>query len=331
MLISPRRFGKTSLINKVLNETSRPKIFLDMQLVTNTEDFAAQLLKRVYRIYTFEKLKNYVKNFRIIPGIIINPVTGDVEVTFHPSASSHILLEDVLNLIEKACSSKNRPIVVLDEFQEIYNIGKNLNKYLRSTIQHHKNINYIFSGSQESLMRSIFENKKSPFYHFGEVMLLDKIPEDEFKCYLSSGLRRVTEKHIEISTEILNITRAHPYYTQQLAYTVWELLNCNSGRTNIVGNAVKEVVKHHDMDYERLWLTFNRTDMKTLIGMASSGLAPLSAEFSIKFFTGATSTVYSSIKRLLLPGIVIKTESGYEIDDPFFMKWIIDKREASLD
>ncbi|MBU0661726.1 MAG: hypothetical protein ABIJ40_09755, partial [Bacteroidota bacterium] len=61
-----RRFGKTSLINKVTNTTNRPSIYLDLQLITNTADFAAQLLQRLYRIYPFEKLKQQIKNFRLM-------------------------------------------------------------------------------------------------------------------------------------------------------------------------------------------------------------------------------------------------------------------------
>lgn len=326
IIISPRRFGKTSLISKVIKEIERPFIFLDLQLITNTEDFAAQLLKRVYRIYPFEKIKQIIKNFRIIPNISLNPLNNEVDISFQPVSPSTILIEDVLNLIERVSDKKKKLIVVFDEFQEIKNIEKDLDRQLRSTIQHHQKINYVFLGSQESLMRDIFEKKKSPFYHFGYLLPLDKIPQQEFLAYLTVGLKSVSVKSEEIAKEILEITKSHPYYTQQLAFTVWELLNYTGKMKNPVEEAVSEIIRHHDMDYERLWNTINRTDMKILIGMSLSEITPLSSEFSKKYFTGASSTIFSSLKRLAQKGLVIKTEFGYEIDDPFFKRWVNKRR-----
>ena len=326
IIISPRRFGKTSLISKVIKKINRPSIFVDLQIITNAEDFAAQLLKRVYRIYPFEKIKQIIKSFRIIPNISFNPMNNEVDIKFQPVSSGSILVEDALNLLEKISEKKKKIIVVFDEFQEIKNIGKDLDRQLRSIIQHHQNINYVFLGSQESLMRDIFEKKKSPFYHFGYLLPLDKIPYQEFLTFLAYGLKSVTFKSTEISNEILEITKAHPYYTQQLAFNVWELLNNDGKIKNFVEEALNEIIRHHDMDYERLWNTINRTDMKILIGMSLSEIPPLSSDFSKRYFTGASSTIFSGLKRLAQKGMVIKTGSGYEIDDPFFKRWIILRR-----
>ena len=79
---------------------------------------------------------------------------------------------------------------------------------------------------------------------------------------------------------------------------------------------------YHDIDYERLWNTLNRTDMKILIGMTFSSSSPLSEDFSRRYDPGPVSTVYSSLKRMMQEGFVVKTEEGYGIDDPFFRRWI---------
>ena len=271
-------------------------------------------------------MRQLVKNFRIIPNISLNPMNNEVDISFQPVSSGSILVEDVLNLIERVNDKKKKLIIVFDEFQEIKNIGKELDRQVRSTIQHHQNINYVFLGSQESLMRDIFEKKKSPFYHFGYLLPLDKIPQQEFMEYLSAGLESVALKSEEIAKEILEITKSHPYYTQQLAFTVWESLNNTGKMKNPVEEAVDEIIRHHDMDYERLWNTINRTDMKILIGMSLSEITPLSSEFAKKYFRGASSTIFSSLKRLAQNGLVIKTEFGYEIDDPFFKRWVKRRR-----
>ena len=79
-------------------------------------------------------------------------------------------------------------IVVLDEFQEIIGIEKGIDKRLRAFMQEQNMISYIFLGSQESMMTQIFERKRSPFYHFGQLMRLDKIPFDDFLLYIKERL-----------------------------------------------------------------------------------------------------------------------------------------------
>ena len=144
--------------------------------------------------------------------------------------------------------------------------------------------------------------------------------------FLKEKFDDITDKGKELSQEILGITDSHPYYTQQLASTVWELLVRFGFSPGIVETAANEIVKSHDNDYERLWNNFNRTDMMVLNGMSASYISPLSDEFSRVFGTGATSTVFSTLQRLTNKGIILKEGSVYIIDDPFFKRWIVLRR-----
>lgn len=328
ILISPRRYGKTSLIKKIINESKFKHLYLDLQLITSPEDFAAQLLKRIYRIFPVQKMKDYIKSFRIIPSVSMNPVTGEIDVSFSRSLQKMVPLEDVLNLIEKYGSANRKIIVILDEFQEIFRISPGLDRVLRSIIQVHKNINYIFLGSSESLIREIFEHKKSPFYHFGYLMTIDKIPKEIFCIFLEEKFLNISEEAKGLSIRIIEKTDSHPYYTQQLAFSVWEILNTSGYSSDIVEAASAEIILGHDNDYERLWNTFNRTDMMILIGLSESVLSPLSEEFSRLYGTGALSTVFSSLKRLTQKGILIKSLSSYSMYDPFFKQWIRERRRV---
>lgn len=326
ILISPRRFGKTSLIRKIVNESQRRFVFLDVQIVLSVEDFASQLLKRIYRIYPFEKLKNHIKSFRIIPIVTVNPVTGETEISFKPGSNDLIPLEDVLNLIEKLGTAEKKILVVLDEFQDIFRIGNGLDRFLRSVMQNHSHINYIFMGSSESMIREIFGKRNSPFYRFGTLMSIGKISNEKFTPFLEEKFAGIIENANELSGELLKITGCHPYYTQQLAFTVWELCSRSGFSPGVVELAANELVRSHDNDFERLWNTFNRTDMRIIYGMSASSISPLSDEFSKRFGTGAASTVFSSLLRLAGRGILLKDETGYSIDDPFFARWILLRR-----
>jgi AAA+ ATPase superfamily predicted ATPase len=319
ILISPRRFGKTSLITKVTKSLKRPVIYLDLQLVTDTADMATQLLKRVLKISKYEKIKHFLANFRITPTIMHNPLNNNVEVSFVPSIGNNFThLEDALNLIEKIGENGKRPIVIFDEFQEIISLNKNLQKQLRSVIQHHTNINYVFLGSLESMMKQIFETKKSPFYHFGYLMMLEKIPYKDFFNYLKTRFEKVSDKSEIIAAEILNFTQQHPYYTQQLAFYSYSFLEEEKYDNNMFNAVINKIITIHNNDFERLWNTLSKTDKKIMITLAF--------QEKISVIEQPTSTVYSGIKRLLSKGYIIKNEH-FELDDPFFKFWLKTKRE----
>ena len=313
ILISPRRFGKTSLVVKALRESNRKHIMLNLQSVVSTEDFAARLLKEIFKIYKFEKVKHFIKNFRIVPTISLNPMTDGVDVSIMPMVDNRVLIEDVFALLQAIASEEDRLIVVLDEFQEIKSIDKNLDRLLRSIMQLHKNINYLFLGSQESMMREIFEKKKSPFFHFGQLLHLDKIPCDDFKLYLLERLSFVDNAD-EICNEILAFTKCHPYYTQQLASQVWEI-GRKGEMDNIVNEAIARLLEFHDLNFERIWLNFNNTDKRILMWLANNN-----KPYALMGI--AQSTISSSLKRMLKDGYVIKT-AEYEVEDPFFRNWIL--------
>jgi len=325
ILISPRRFGKTSLILKAVNNINRKYIYLDLQVTNSIEEFASAYLKKIYKLFPVEKIKAYIKHFRITPQITVNPVSNEFDVSFNFTGSSFPVLEDTLNLLEQLSAKNDRTIVILDEFQEIKQLEKGFDKKLRALIQHHENINYVFLGSQESLMKYIFESKKSAFYHFGQVMQLQKIKDENFQEFLMNGLNSVTNNAKTLSQQILEFTQGHPYYTQQLAYLVWNLLYMEKPADEVVNIAVSENILSHDYDFERLWNTLNLTDRKTLIHILQNSNAP----FSHKNLNIPASTLMSSIKRLLINGFVIKRTKGYELDDPFFKQWLLNRRATS--
>lgn len=323
ILISPRRFGKSSLVSMAIKGLGRPSIMINMLQVTSTEDFASSLLRELFKLYPWQKIKHKLTHFRIVPTISTNPLTGGMDVSFNPTADSSVLLEDAMALVEKVGSPEKRIIVILDEFQGVLNIRKGLEQQLRAIMQKQNNINYIFLGSQESMMEGIFERKKSPFYHFGSLMRIGAIPYKDFHEYLAERLSPVIpvgHDCEQTATEILEVTNCHPYYTQQLAAKVWEILALGSDKSgSLVDLAISSIINVHDLDYERLWETFNRTDKKVM-QLLSIGKDPRQGRIF------SPSTLASSIKRLTASGYLIN-EKVTKIEDPFFSRWLAQKQQ----
>lgn len=315
VLISPRRYGKSSLVRKAVKKSGRTAVFVNLQMAVDAEDLASLLLKEVFRSHRWEKVKHLMTHFRFTPTFSTTPTGDSIDISFQPSVDTTVVLEDVLALLEKVGRPDNRLVVVLDEFQEIMGMEKGLDKKMRAVMQEQQNVNYIILGSQETMMTEIFERKKSPFYHFGLLMGLKKIPYGDFINYIAERLPLSdTTSCLTIAADILDVTQCHPYYTQQLASQVWEILSYQQTDSNIVGQAVEQLTDAHDYDYERLWLNFNRSDRRVLQQL-SLGKKP-SAERSVP-----TSTIYSTVKRLIKAGYVLRNEE-YEMEDPFFKRWI---------
>ena len=147
-------------------------------------------------------------------------------------------------------------------------------------------------------------------------MNLKKIPYEDFYAYIECRLPKMpAAQKATITEEILKFTNVHPYYTLQLASAVYNAIEYGKVKEDPVAFAIKKQVEEHSLDYERLWANMNRTDRKVMLALAHRE-NPM-ADRSVP-----ASTLFSSIKRLLKQGYVIKTGS-YELEDPFFGEWIL--------
>lgn len=195
VLISPRRMGKTSLIKKVQRSITNPKIkvvYMDVYDCRSEYDFynkfAALILEQ-----TSSKMEQALENtkqflLRVSPKISFSPdPTADFSLSLGITPHSNTP-EEILNLPEKIAQKHNTHIIVcIDEFQQIGEFPDALavQKRLRSVWQHQQNVSYCLFGSKKHLMANLFQSKRMPFYQFGEMMFLDKIPTEDWIKYIS--------------------------------------------------------------------------------------------------------------------------------------------------
>ena len=109
---------------------------------------------------------------------------------------------------------------------------------------------------------------------------------------------------------------------------MWDSIDLKQDVDSLVHQTINKLIQIHDIDYERLWINQNQTDRKILIALANKEKAILNDAFKQKYGVSATSTVYSSIKRLMNQGYINKLNTSYELDDPFFAEWIKSNRDA---
>ena len=232
ILISPRRMGKTSLVEKVcsLVESDTLKIAkIDAFGCRSENDFINAFATAVVRA-TSSKWEEWMENAKIflsrfIPKISIgqDPLT-DFSIALEYNRANTVT-EDILQLPETIAKQKGIKIVIcIDEFQQIADFPDSITfqKKLRSVWQLQSNVSYCLYGSKKHMMEKMFQSQRHPFYRFGDLFYLDKISETDWVEYICDRFR-VTGKEIsrELASEICTVTDRYSSYVQQLAWLVW--------------------------------------------------------------------------------------------------------------
>lgn len=232
ILISPRRMGKTSLVEKVcsLVESDTLKIAkIDAFGCRSENDFINAFATAVVRATSsrWEEWMENAKTFlsRFIPKISIgqDPLT-DFSIALEYNRANTVT-EDILQLPETIAKQKGIKIVIcIDEFQQIADFPDSITfqKKLRSVWQLQSNVSYCLYGSKKHMMEKMFQSQSHPFYRFGDLFYLDKISETDWVEYICDRFR-VTGKEIsrELASEICSVTDRYSSYVQQLAWLVW--------------------------------------------------------------------------------------------------------------
>ncbi len=332
VLMSPRRYGKSSLVNEAMKASGVKWFRINMELISDEVDLANYYIKNALSLSRFEKIKHYLKNMKVQPYIQIQPETNEISVSFNAEKRDiSSLLSDSLQLPETIAENMKRKIVIVfDEFQEIRRISPMLERKMRGIFQYHQNVTYIFIGSQESMIREIFQNKKNPFYKFGRHITLHKIATPVFLDFV---IKRFTSQGIDaskIAENILNFTGCHPYYTQQLCHEIYILSEKKLLSRGIINQAVNQIVTEHHADYSRWWSSLTNTERKVIIGIVSGDCNPMSQGFIKKYGIESPSTSGSVVSKLTATGTLVKRNGeGIKIEDPFWEKWILKNRQEN--
>lgn len=232
ILISPRRMGKTSLVEKVSSmvECESMKIAkIDAFGCRSENDFINAFATAVVRA-TSTKWEEWIENAktflsRFIPKISIgqDPIS-DFSIALEYNESNTVT-EDILQLPETIAKQKGIKIVIcIDEFQQIADFPDSLTfqKKLRSIWQLQRNVSYCLYGSKKHMMETMFQSQSHPFYRFGDIFYLNKIAESDWVEFICNRFK-VTGKEIspELATEICSVTDRYSSYVQQLSWLVW--------------------------------------------------------------------------------------------------------------
>jgi hypothetical protein len=333
MIISPRRWGKSSLVEKVVesvrkNNSGIKVAMIDLFTVSTEEEFLEKFASEVIKA-TSTKFEEWVRNSRkffknIVPKI---QVSADQVSGFSISFDWEELKkhkDEILNLPEVAATRKGmKMIICLDEFQSLaaFENYESLEKRIRAVWQRQKSVTYCIYGSQRHMMTDIFNNPSKPLFRFGDLMILQKIERKHWIKYIIKGFSE-TGKQIgeEEAGMITDLMQCHSWYVQQLSHYTWNLTQRRAGIAEVY-SALRELISANIPLYMRDMENLSITQINLLKAVAMGERQLTSGRVMNAFRLGTPRNV-SKNKDLLISNDIIGTSSeGYFFLDPAFELW----------
>ena len=339
-LISPRRYGKSSLIRQALAAMAR-RGALTVNVTVSTFSSYVAFLEGYARALAAAQagtdrkgswLREAIRSARAEvryegsdspsrgPAVSFPTVRSDREVSR--------LAEEIFSLPARLAETRKRKVVVaLDEFQAIGGFnGGSVEHALRAAVQHQRDVGYVFAGSEPSLMERMLTPKR-PFYKAGPVMRLERIPADEFAeaielKFTRSGIR----SEPGLGAAIVELAGNLPYDVQRLAHETWDQVRWATKRRATLDDlhqALRRLLAEQQVMFEAVWERLTLAQRAVLRAVVlEDGRELLSADARTRHRLGGPSTVQAALTALVRDDVVSKEDGRYTVVDSLLREWV---------
>ncbi len=333
ILVSPRRMGKSSIVKKVKSEITDPTIkvvYMDIYDCRSEYDFynrfASVLLKETAT--KTEQVLDNIKRFlvRLSPKISFSPEPmSEISLSLGITPQNY-QPEEILQLPELIAQEQGVHLIIcIDEFQQIGEFGDSLTvqKRLRGIWQHQQNVSYCLFGSKKHLMTKLFQNRKMPFYQFGEMMYLDKIPTDDWVKFICTRFKKqgkiISE---ELAQRICEKVDNHSSYVQQLAWNVLAETEKETTEQDFE-NGVQALMSQCSGLFEQQIQGLTSYQLNFIRALCRGVHTDFGSKAVLEEYNLGTKSNISRIKTALLERELIDvTEDGIFLEDPVFKLWM---------
>ena len=335
-VFSERRFGKTSLVQAVLAGLSKKTAvcaYIDLWPADNETAFMTAVAKAITHSMSssvgklLETGKSLFSN--LAPSVTIDR-EGKPEVNF--GVSGHVrlapALDEVLETPAKIAAKHDRYVaIVFDEFQQVLEYGSDrVEKKLRSVIQNHREVAYLFLGSRRHLIQKMFMDRSRPLYRAGGHYPLGPIGEEHWIPFIRERFAAAGKKISNgLIHSICEQTQGHPFYTQHLCHAIWELCEPGAAVTELmVKQALQLLLQREGYAYSTLWESLAMNQRKFLKGLAGEAapVKPFAGEFVRRSGLGSPSNAQRAVESLLDKDVIDRENGSFLITDRFFRLWI---------
>jgi len=343
-LISPRRYGKSSLIRRALAAVSRSGALTVEVTVASFSSYVAFLEGYARALVAAETrwdrarawLRDAVRSTRAEVRDAPESAPGAVAVSFPAVRTDRDvsrLAQEVFALPARLAESRGRKVVIaLDEFQAIAGFnGGSVEHALRAAVQHQRQVGYVFAGSEPSLMERMLGPRR-PFYKAGPVMRLEKIPADEFAAFIDDRFTASGMKpEAGLGAAIVDLAGNLPYDVQRLAHETWDLVQAERrGRSRSarratlddLSAALKRLLAEQQMMFETVWQRLTLAQRAALRAVVVEPGGLLSADVRTRHRLGGPSTVQAALAALVREDVIAREAERYSVVDSLFREWV---------
>ena len=342
-LISPRRYGKSSLVRHVLRGLGKQGVLTVEVTVASSSSYVGFLEAYARALVMAE---TPVGRLRQWATDLLRAVRPEVRFETEPAGTSRFAIafpsvqtdRDISRLANEVfalparitAARKRRMAIALDEFQAVGTLnGGSIEHALRAAVQDQRMVGYVFAGSEPSLMERMLTSKR-PFYKAGPVMRLEKIHQDDFATFLEARfLGSGIKPEAGLGGAIVELAGNVPYDVQRMAHEMWDDLRAAGRKTAAVDDlhaTLTRLLQEHGTMFEEAWQRLTLTQRATLRALVlEQGREVMSAGVRTRHRLASVSTVQSALLALVRADLVAKDGSRYTMVDSLFREWVARK------
>jgi hypothetical protein len=342
-LISPRRYGKSSLIRQALAALTRRGLLSVEVTVSSYSSYLAFLEGYARALASVETRWDRARKWLLEvitstrPEVRYEPEDsglGRFSVAFPAVTSArevNRLAVEVFTLPGRLAEERKRNVVIaLDEFQAIDGFnGGSVEHALRGAAQQQRQVGYVFAGSEPSLMERMIGPRR-PFYKAGPVMRLEKIPPDTFAEFIEERFGRSGMRpEPGLGTAIVDLAGNLPYDVQRLAHETWDDVRATGAKRVTLEDlhaTLARLLAEQEMMFEAVWQHLTLAQRAAFrAAVLQEGRELLSADTRARHRLGGASSVQASLAALVRQDLLLKEDQRYVVVDSLLREWVARK------
>lgn len=344
VVISPRRYGKSSLVLAAIEDLRRAGIlcaYVDLLSVTAYERLPDLLANAIYSgmaapaANTRRRAVDLFGDMPLRPRIGYDPSEGEFSLEFVGGSRDRDVAHTIERLLalpaEIARQRGRRVALVLDEFQAVVDLDPRLPATMRAIFQQQTDVAHVFLGSQRHVLERLFTAENEPMFRMAKPLPLGPIPNEEFAPFIR-GRFASTKSPIgdEALERVLTLTGGHPNDTQELCYFLWAAAQAQSVfpiPAATVDRALDRVLDAESARFMATWERLRGKQQRAVLAAiaAEPGVGLYTEQFRQQHRLGPANLVQKAIGRLLDLGLVEPLggrDAAYRVADTFMPAWL---------
>jgi hypothetical protein len=339
-LISPRRYGKSSLIRDVMNGLAAARILTVEVTVAASSSYVGFLEAYARALLSADTPQSGFRRWAaellaaVHPQLRFDPQpAGDAKVSIsfpavRSARDTARLADEIFALPARIAEARRQRLAIaLDEFQAITAFDEaRVEHALRAAVQQQRSVGYVFAGSEPSLMERMITPRR-PFYKAGPVVRLGKIDPQIFAAFIETKFARSGIRPDEgLGDAIVELAENVPYDVQRLAHETWDDVRAAGRKTASLDDlhlTLGRLLDEQHTMFEEAWQRLTLAQRAVLRAIVlENGRELLSAGVRDRHRLPAASSVQSALAALVRQDIVMKDRERYVVNDSLYREWM---------